>query len=411
MSNRHRARRGGFGTLGDPYTFGRLGTRPILPNEAPDGFDQQTHDFTQMDRLPSQITFARTGTAWDYQFRQYASGVPRLVQSLGWLIEEARTNKCANFNVGQGGTANMTPFGGASIEAVPLANVPDAVRRAFNAKGFDASTVTGIFKLTGNASSGVDPAGAAGNTNQHALSVFAYVAKGSGTLQFSDGLGPETLKTDFERTVNVRAPFTGIERLQISLTAANSEVWFFGNQMEEGYGDLSPIVTNGASQGRNAESASEPISRTGDATLSATFDAKDWSARADGGARVFKMSDGTNTNRIEIFSVDSQNKVRVFVQATATRFDETLTPDVIGLNKIDLVVSAGNYQAFLNNNQEATGNDPGAPPATTTVAYGYDNVANARRLNSYLRTFVFWSRVLDPPPSGFDSGFDGGFGG
>jgi hypothetical protein len=320
-------------------------------------------------------------------WQSFGSNVLRITDQ-GLLIEEARTNKCTNFNANPTDTTNITLSGDA---AATLTVVDDTA--ALAAAGLQNIATSGkVFKLDNSGGSGSADAiigGATGNTNAHSVSAFARVTAGNAFIRFN-GSNVVTYST----SSYARGSATNIVPLSTATVTiranAGSVVYFILNQLEEGPFVTSPIVTAGASATRAAD-----IPQLTGAALTAALNAK---------AAFFQ------TNLVAAVGASPTNFPRMVAYGGGQDmfFTSTTAVDLAGLaigtlgsgNSAGLVKSAFGFDAS-GLTARANGGTIGTSATAwtgTSPAYIGNRSAGDRALNGYMQRFA-----LSPNKGQFDN--------
>ena len=190
----------------------------------------------------------------DGTWRSFGSGVLRITDQ-GLLIEEARTNKCTNYNANPTDTTNVAKSGDA---AATLTVVDDTA--ALLAAGLQNIVTSGkVYKLDNSAGGSgaiVTITGQVGNTNKHSISIYVR-GSGSGFAQLSGGEGSLAITYTSSYVKRTSANITpGASTRQFQITAsAGAVVYFILTQLEEGAFVTSPIVVAGSSAARALDAA------------------------------------------------------------------------------------------------------------------------------------------------------------
>ena len=184
---------------------------------------------------------------------------PVTLESLGALIEGARTNLCTNYNANpDAALTNVVKSGDA---AATLTRVDDS--SALATAGLSGVCTSGFaFRLdnsSGAANAFATIQGGAGNTNQHTASVYIRTNGTECRLQIESTAGSTaTTKAAYERETFSASPAAAGNKFLIVATPG-AVATFVLNQFEEGAFASSPIVTAGASATRAADVVTYPL--------------------------------------------------------------------------------------------------------------------------------------------------------
>jgi hypothetical protein len=213
--------------------------------------------------MASLVTCARASPALfhgsDLAWRSFGNNVLRR-SDLGILREEARTNKCRNFNANpDGALTNITQSG--DVAAI-LTEVDDVA--ALLAGGLLGLCTSGkVFRLDNSAGSSnafAVMAGNAGNINIHTVSAFVRGA-GTGIVDIHVGTGPTASVplTSFYQRISATAAISNSTACLRVRAPAGTVVYFILTQYEEAISPSSPIVVAGAAASRAADSITVPL--------------------------------------------------------------------------------------------------------------------------------------------------------
>lgn len=180
---------------------------------------------------------------------------PVTLAPLGFLVEEARTNKATNENANPVTDAAWAIGGDV---AATLTVVDDTA--ALAAAGLNGVCTSGkVYKFDNSAGVGfafIIQAATTGNTNKHSISVYARTT-GTANIEIAGGLGAVNLPVGaaYVRTKSENiTPGSSSGKMAI-VALAGAVVYFVLNDMEEGAFCTSVIVTAGAAVTRSADSA------------------------------------------------------------------------------------------------------------------------------------------------------------
>lgn len=223
-----------------PYTFALdLDFRTSLPSG--ETFTRAS-DGTYVDSLGAIATATTDAARTDYN--------PSTLAALGLLIEGARTNKNTNYS-DPTATTNVTKAGDA---ASTLTVVSDTT--ALAAAGLSTVCSNGNVYQLDNSAGVADAfatfAGTTGNTNPHAVSLYA---RGSGTASFrlnGSNQNSLALTSSFARKSQTFTPSNSSAQFSIR-AAAGAIIYFVANVLEEGSFISSPILIAGGSATRAVE--------------------------------------------------------------------------------------------------------------------------------------------------------------
>lgn len=212
----------------------------------------------------------------------------------GLLIEEQRTNKCTNYNLNpDAGLTNISASAGTLDRVDDSANIP-----------FDGDTVGGnVFHLNNTTGSAVTitVTGTTANTNKHSFRVFARFTGTAPTLQLTGAVGAVACNNAYAETKSDNIT-PGATTNQWQLVVPNgTEVWFLGNQLEEGTFATSPIETAGAAVTRAADNVTSAIVGTLPDEFSVVFEGTTAPGVNPVAQGLFSLDDGTLSNRLNVY--------------------------------------------------------------------------------------------------------------
>ncbi|WP_269715714.1 hypothetical protein [Caulobacter sp. NIBR2454] len=230
----------------------------------------------------------------DGSWRAYPANNPG-VTGAGLPVYEATTNKCANWNFTSTSTSGMGT-NNTTLTKVARADLPAPVLAALEAVD-PRGIVTHAFRCVGDGSVAGQSCSVnaqAGTLNPHTVSVYAYIVSGAPVLDLGQAsLGTTPLLTNFTRTTFTATPDVTSRNLRMRQpTAAASEWYFFGTQLEEKAYATPPVIVSGASASRGA---AVPLITGLTSLFSGSF-TLEWAANKDA------LTDGTNRR---ILTVDN----------------------------------------------------------------------------------------------------------
>lgn len=332
-------------------------------------------DFLSVSRASNEIIADSTGA-----LTSFSSGVAAISDN-GLQIQEARTNKCTNYNANPTDTTNVTP----SLSPGATLTVVDDVS-ALTTAGIQNIVSSGkVYKLDNSAAAGSSFAqfdGMVGNTNTHYIS--AYV-RGSGTVTLRVGgvNNNFTLSSDYARKSASVTPGVTSDQMRIYISAGGI-VYFILNQLEEGAFVTSPIVVAGSSAAR----AADIITLTGQAATKALA-AKAAFFQTDGVA-----SSPTSRNLLSgptgsdgFIYYPGGFDARVHNQYNSL-FAVALSGsgDVTGITKTAFGFDATSLTAVMNDGTLVTSVNPGS--WNVSPIYFGNRAAGDRALNGYMQRFA-----------------------
>lgn len=203
---------------------------------------------------PTTFSRASTGTYWDANGVLQTADVDELRlthdpangELQGLLIEGQRANKCQNYNLNP--DAGLTNI---SASAGTLARIDDSVNVSFSG-GAVGGNVFHLNNTTGGPVT-ITATGPTGNTNAHSLRVYCRFTGTAPTLQLTGGTGGVSCNNAYAETKSQNVtPLAATDEWQLSVPDG-TEVWFIGNQMEEGVYLTSPIETDGSAKTRSRD--------------------------------------------------------------------------------------------------------------------------------------------------------------
>ncbi len=274
----------------------------------------------------------------------------------GLLIEEQRTNKCQNFNFNpDAGLTNISASAGTLDRVNDAANLP-----------WDGGTVGGnVFHLnnTTGAAVTITVVGTTANTNKHSFRVFARFTGTAPTLQLTGAVGAVACNNAYAETKSNNVT-PGATTNQWQLVVPNAtEVWFLGNQLEEGAFVTSPIETLGAAATRAGDNVTSAIVGGLPAQWSVVFDGI--TAPGAGDQRMLALGDGTNSNRLALFRLPSRNINILCSVAGATTITAALFTNFPDLSPIKLALAANGSTVKVTINGGAVQTLTGAVASST----------------------------------------------
>lgn len=263
----------------------------------------------------------------------------------GLLIEEQRTNKCRNFNLNpDAALTNISASAGTLDRVDDSANIP-----------LDGGTVGGnVFHLNNTTGSAVTitVTGTTANTNAHSIRVFARFTGTAPTLQLPGAVGAVACANGYAETrSDFITPGTTTDQWQL-VVPNGTEVWFLGNQLEEGRLVTSPIETAGSAVTRAADNVSSAIVGTLPDEFSFVLEGTTAPgvAKAGGTQILITYSDGTVNNRLIVGRNTSRNITVVSIDSGVTGLSASM-PGVIphgeGL-KIAVAITATGVRVSVN---------------------------------------------------------------
>lgn len=366
--------------------------RPHLPGASLD-FNFAAGSYFGSGLVAVSLTRASTGLAQDNAgvWYSFGSGIKRITNK-GFLIEEARTNKCTNYNANPTDLTNVAGAGSATVSLVDD-------NTALAAAGLTEIGNGKAFKIDDSASAsvgGADISGTTGNTNAHTLSSYVRVTAGSAQVSWNNNTGTSssTSSSSYTRLISAnQTPPSSSSNLRI-LVAAHAVAYFILSDLEEGAFVTSPIIVAGSSATRAADVASAT------AGFAAAFtNAHSLYAQTSGMAK-----EGASMNN-EIIS-DAAGGVRpaVFVSDNSTiRINDGTNSadgvfgsgDVSGTVKIATAWDGSSITAVANGGTKAT--HAGSLTISGTQYIG-NRSAGDRALNGYLQRLA-----LSQTKGAFDS--------
>lgn len=307
----------------------------------------------------------------------------------GLLIEEQRTNKCQNFNLNpDAALTNISASAGTLDRVDDSANIP-----------FDGGTVGGnVFHLNNTTGSAVTitVTGTVANTNKHSFRVFARFTGTAPTLQLTGAVGAVACANGYAETRSDNIT-PGATTDQWQLVVPNgTEVWFLGNQLEEGAFVTSPIETAGAAVTRAADKVSSAIVGGMPAEWSVVFEG----TTAPGASfqqLAFEWSNGTPNERIRVRrDVGSRNIVVFSAIAGINSINNEVVsagfPDLSPI-KIALAVGVSNARVSINGGSVQTlgGSVNGSALTTRSLGHAF---ANDKQWDGWIKNLTEYHRAL-----------------
>lgn len=218
-------------------------------------------DFTSGGSFPdldygAAVAGARGRDSW----RFVSSGEARSGPA-GLLVEKQSTNKCTNTNFNPTDLTGVTPDGNwSTFEVVTVESLPDDVRNGLPEADPE---ITHVYHGISTAASASSISGLTGNTNGHTSSAFMYVVSGTGAVGLTNSTATTSTAASWNRVEQVNeTPLSAAMLLNIGTTEA-SEIFWYGNVMEERPFRSSPIKTAGSAVTRLRDAASVQTSTFG----------------------------------------------------------------------------------------------------------------------------------------------------
>jgi hypothetical protein len=316
------------------------------------------------------------------------------VTNKGALIEEARTNKCTNYNanppalVAMGTAAafnaavtNITAGAGTGTPLFGVVDDSAAIAASGLANVSNGRTYV-IDNTLGTSDSSLTFSGVAGNTNTHTISAYGRVIGTAGANN----------RIEVQDTTSIRASFTGtttytrvsasgvptaISLLRVR-AIAGATVYVTLNQLEEGAFVTSPIVVAGASATRAAD-----VPQLIGPALTAALAAKAAFFQTNGMANsTAPRPIDSSTGRIQFDSTTVVDAVIGANTAPATLGAGTSA----GTVKFAMAFDAINFSMVANGGTKVT--NANAFSFTGAVYLG-TNLAATRIINGYMQRFAF----------------------
>lgn len=192
--------------------------------------------------LPAGVTYSRASVATSLTTSNtvvsFASNVAPITDR-GMLIEEARTNRCANTNINPLNTTNvaLVDLGtGATLSIVNDAAELAAIGLTGNAYRLVAGSGIAFANMVGSGTL---------NLNPHVMQ--AYIRGGTGALRYSSGGTMQTFGTSstYRRVIKPAEAPNDLRTMMIQADPGQT-VFFVLNDLQEGTFPTSPIPTSGA---------------------------------------------------------------------------------------------------------------------------------------------------------------------
>jgi hypothetical protein len=233
---------------------------------------------------------------------------------------------------------------------------------------------------------------------------IANVSGGGGSVTFNLSTLAITATTGFTGSIealpNGWYRCTAIDTLarigtfSIGVTAIGESVFVWGVQLEAGANATSYIPTTSASVTRNAD----VISKTGisdligqtEGTFYAEVDMKNW----ESGARIFSVSDGSNSNRISII-LSTSKRFRVIIANLST-----INVDLVsgfytdGIHKIAVSYKQNDINFYIDGILVGTDTLTNIPPCSNAYLGKIETSATTNILNDYIKSVAIWKTQL-----------------
>lgn len=371
-----------------------------------DGDNQRAPEYWNVSRPGNQsnmLTTVRASVATDFDadgtLRTYAVNEPVIPLGVGLVPRGQRTNKNTNFNANPIDLTNVTLEGGSGGAADPaamltLVDSPAELEAAGLSLVCASSKVyrlnnTGVSSATRAVLSGIP-----GNLNSHALSCYMR-GTGGAQLRFQGGANTAvTLTSAFQRVSVVGTPNATTFQMYV-LALAGADVYFVLNQLEEGSFVTPPIVTEGASATRLADSLTPPSFEQKVATLEledrlagkAVIDLTRLNAASN---RVIFELGSSQSDRIFLY-IDPANRATVQSNVNGSGYNTILLSSALtlGVHTLEFEFVDGAYRLSIDDVEVDTDIGSYGLPTLSSLYFGNNSVGSAA-LNGPIRELQLW---------------------
>ena len=348
------------------------------------------YDFTSGDVSGLQFGTAVAGA----DSRDSLTYVPANSQrrtSLGLLVERQATNKNTNTNLKPTDTSGTNPQANwTTHKVVERSLLRQDVLDALNAID-PQGNVTAVYNSISNSSGGaIAFGGSTGNTNPHTNSLWQYVISGACGPSASAQLGPFYGPEGWQRKEFSFTPLSAGDSASLSAQSA-AEVYWFGNQLEEGDANANARSSLIEISGATATRLEDRVSTS----LPNGFNQSSWTiaysfeqyVNPPVGVfpRAMEISDAGTTTRVSGLITDS-----TFLQ----RADLVPSGGISGpVMPLDTVVNHAIGYEGTNIGFSIDGSDQGTTLFTPTAAYTvlrFGSASSGSQLNGYVRVLSVW---------------------
>ena len=359
-------------------------------------------NFARTKRLDPRVTFTRGSTATyvgsDGLIKTAVTNEarfdhdPATGESLGLLVEEARTNYVTDNNQVLLAVTNSTTSSAPGVDGVAtsgsrITSIAAGVASARNATNRtifwpnSSYTVWSFYVKPENTTatsitlSAVAGSGAGGATFD--WSTLTTTINGANALSASIkamGNGWYYCSVNYNNTLSGTTGY----RMEFTFTAggAGDTVSLYGNQVEVGSFPTSYIPTSGSTVTRSADVAS--MTGTGFSSWwsasTGTFQAN-FRAKLSGTRPVLSVDDNTANNRIELYTSTSSQKFTVTTSGAAQADITAGTASSTAINSQSAVYGSNDFSTSLNGAAAVT-DTSGTVPVVTQLRIGADQAGN-----------------------------------
>ena len=201
-------------------------------------------------------------------------------------------------------------------------------------------------------------------------SVLSSITNNTGTTTFTDeGNGWYRLISTYTSLEATQRP-----RIYPAIGTANTSVYLWGAQLEEGSYATSYIPTDGSTVTR----VQDQYSKTGISNLINSEEGVLFAEMAalanDGTFRIISLTDGGTTNRVSLIYNTSNNNIRVMVVSTSTVFDTSNSvTSTLDFHKIAIKWKLNDFAVWIDGVEVATDTSGNAPVGLDRIVFDVGN--------------------------------------
>ena len=201
-------------------------------------------------------------------------------------------------------------------------------------------------------------------------SVLSSITNNTGTTTFTDeGNGWYRLISTYTSLEATQRP-----RIYPAIGTANTSVYLWGAQLEEGSYATSYIPTDGSTVTR----VQDQYEKTGISNLINSEEGVLFAEMAalanDGTFRIISLTDGGTTNRVSLIYNTSNNNIRVMVVSTSTVFDTSNSvTSTLDFHKIAIKWKLNDFAVWIDGVEVATDTSGNAPVGLDRIVFDVGN--------------------------------------